>query len=240
MLTKDDYFKQKEELENISKQYLDNIKSGVYRSRRKDVSAYFGIKNIFMDDIASQINKIKTKTSPFVHLDLCGRLNAFSLGADVSYMFTLGASYKGVNSISNEFLVDGDIFNNADYQNLLNIISKNNHKVSFITFEIISALKKYEGNGVLNNSSPLVNSVLKKRLDSSLKLLEREGIMYLSSPFSIGRNEDFIVNINGNYEKEIEELSVTKGIVDIAKKNNCEVKYRNSFVHGPFYLIIKN
>ena len=239
MLTRNEYFKQKEELESISQKYLSEIKSGQYRSRRNGVSNYNGINNVFMDDIASHISKIKNKNKPLVHLDLCGRLNAFSLGADVSYMFTLGASHKNVNLGSNEFLVDGDIFNNNDYQNLLNIISKNNHKVSFITFEIIAAFRKYEGNGILNESSPLVNHILKKRLDSSLKLLEKDGIMYLSSPFHIGRKEDFIVNINGNYEKEIGELSVTKGIVNIAKKNNCEVKYADAY-RGPFYLIIKN
>ncbi|MDO8729275.1 MAG: hypothetical protein Q7K26_05340 [bacterium] len=168
-----------------------------------------------------------------VYVDVCGRANASSLGADRNYSFSLQPTDYHFLRCKENLCVQGDIFNARDFYSFVNLLRKNKDYPAFVTFVPVAGLQRYTP---WHKAECLHAEVIYQRLENNLrKMLEvvrPGGFIFVGRAFQFTELGDFF------RRKPLEKYESSLWIRDFCRKNKCTVKICDP-MFGPSFLIRK-
>ncbi|HAE36646.1 MAG: hypothetical protein UR85_C0004G0014 [Candidatus Nomurabacteria bacterium GW2011_GWF2_35_66] len=180
------------------------------------------------EKIGKYFEELHSESLGVVHVDICGRTEAQSLGADKSYCFSLKASdITRAFAPPHQLFFDGDIFNTTDFSSFIKLIK--DEKPALITFEPLAGLEDHMNSPDKN----ITYSILLKRLRSLLKVMQSGGFIYISKPFN---DIDMVVEFMEG--KSQFEYTFTHKLKEFVKSLDCRIEVISS-LGGPYFLIQK-
>jgi len=205
-----------------------------YRLDRYNVNSYFDIHEKWRDKICSYFHELHDAGEKVVHVDICGRATARSLGADISYCFSFKTPlFRSILEPNNVF-IDGNIFNTSDFSSLINRLRKDNARPALVTFEPVAGLQDYH---LLAEHVPdymkITYGQLEKRLTDMIGILRPGGYIYLERPFQFGTLADSFLR------KDQKDYEISLSLKKISRLEKCRIEI-SSVIGGPYFLINKN
>lgn len=182
----------------------------------------------WIEKIEKYFEELHNKSLSVVHIDICGRTEAKSLGADKSYCFSLKAS--GITKAfapAHQVFFDGDIFNTVDFSKFIKLIKS--EKPALITFEPLAGLE----NHMSSPNKNITYGILLKRLRSLLRVMQPGGFIYISKPF---HDVDMVVEFMEG--KSQFEYTFSLKLKEFTKNMDCNIEVVSS-LGGPYFLIQK-
>jgi len=207
-----------------------------FRLDRLDASLYFSFHKKWKMKIINYFEQLKKGRMKIVHIDICGRTNANSLGVEESYCFSLKASdITKCLAPKSQFFFDGDIFNSKNFSDFIEVVR--NKKPALVTFVPVAGLQTYR---ISQNmiGVPLYRKItyfrLIKRLCALIDILQPGGYIYLERPFQMDVDDirDFFLR------KPQSENIFYVALKKIARKNKCKIEM-NLILGCPSFLLQK-
>ena len=209
-----------------------------YPVDRYHAAGYFETNKKWKEIIRAYFGGLHNKGKEVVHVDICGRATAESLGADRSYCFSLKTPKhrrrvsRALSDADNVF-IEGDLFSTPDFLNFMNRLKEDNVHPALVTFEPIVGLQGYNPLGVAIPEYPETTyGLLEKRLKTMIEILQSGGYVYLGKPFQTDGLADFV---QGKREKDYE---ISLHLKKIARQQKCRIAINEEF-NGPYFLINK-
>lgn len=208
-----------------------------YRVDKWNAMGYFDIFPKWKKKILTYLSDLKHAKQKIVYVDICGRASGKSLGADISYLFSLKTNeFKRIGYSKEDVFIDGDLFNGTDFLRLLSAIRKG-PPPAFITFMPMAGLHSYTpflGSKDVINYEVITYGLLANRLKRLVEVLRPGGYIMLERPFQF--DGSFVEALLGTSQNQFElSLAVKK----IARKLKCRVEI-TSGIGGPYFLIQKS
>jgi hypothetical protein len=170
-IVKEKFMSNREEIEKTielhhSISYINKQGDDYFRLDRADTSQYFRYHKTWEQKIRKYLQSLKKKNIQVVHVDICGRTNARTLGSDKSYCFSLKVS-EITRSFANkdQEFVDGDLFDTREFNPFLRFIKEK--QPALITFEPVAGLQSYSKTNV--EGIPHYKEITYKILGSRLR-----------------------------------------------------------------------
>ncbi|MFA5954700.1 MAG: hypothetical protein WC817_04150 [Patescibacteria group bacterium] len=206
-----------------------------YNLDRRDASEYFALLPKWREQITTYFQALHGSNEEVVHVDICGRATAEKLGADKSYCFSLKTPESRRVVRPNDVFIDGDIFSNADFSNLLERLKQENVAPALVTFEPVVGLQSYDPRLNLKHNPryrEVVYGQLEKRLRAAVAILKPGGYVFLERPFQSDGTADFF---QGKPQKKWE---ISLAVKKLARELHCSIEIASE-ITGPYFLIHK-
>jgi hypothetical protein len=209
-----------------------------YRLDRSETYQYFTIHKEWSTKLRDYFAKLRLNNERVVHIDICGRSGARSMGADISYCFSLYTSdFAKKIAAPEKILFDGDILTTKDFNSFVSLVNKD-AAPALITFEPVAGLQAYSPGLHQDKVSFLYKDItyqqLIRRLRVGIELLRPGGFIYLERPFQF--DSGHFVDIFNN--KKFKDFAISIAIKNIVKKYKCKIEIRGH-IGGPYFLIQK-
>lgn len=170
-----------------------------------------------------------------VYVDICGRSNAASLGADKNYSFSLQPTDHHGFRCGGEVRVQGDIFSAKDFYSFVNLLRRNGDHPALVTFEPVAGLQSHAPR-LLDNPPTLQLEVTYQRLENNLRkmiqIVRPGGFIFLECPFQGMNFRDWFE------KKPVEQYESSLWVKDFCTANKCDLQIVKTIV-GPRYLLRK-
>jgi len=162
-----------------------------YRLDRNNTREYFFLHKEWYKKIEKYVNE--QKGSNLIHLDICGRTSARTMGFNESYCFALKTSELIKKfALKNHHFFNGSLFNPNKFKNFIKLIKDSGKFPSLVTFEPVAGLQDY-GPKVLiegvSNYRDIVFTYLSKRLCQVVEILKPGGFIYMERPFQFDSDD---------------------------------------------------
>ena len=210
-----------------------------FRLDRHQTREYFFIHKMWDEKLHKYINEELKNKEKLIHLDICGRTNARTMGFHKSYCFALKTSYfRKKMSEDNHYFFDGDLFNPNDFNEFIELIKTQKAYPTLITFEPVAGLQDYgpeiKIDGV-SNYREIVFAYLVKRLYQIVEILKPGGFLYMERPFQFDSDNavDFFCRVPQN------KFKISNSLKKVARKLKCKIEIGKE-IGGPYFLLRKN
>ncbi len=203
--------------------------------------------------VEKYLRQLQNGKQPVVYVDICGRATGQSLGADLSYTFSLQPKGRYF-TFKGETHVEGDIFNGGDFGRFLRVIVENGHRPAFVTFVPVAGLQKYIPTEITeipaSADAELANrrreryaetprlewdvtwQRLKNNLERMIGILRPGGYIYLTKPFQLLDMGEFLRRVPKTKGR------LAFGVQAICQELGCAVEVVAA-LDGPAFLIKK-
>jgi len=210
-----------------------------YRVDRSDAAHYLRGMPKWSEKIASYFETLKAARVPIVYVDVCGRANGTSLGADITYTFSLQPKRLSFWHGDEVHHIEGDLFSARDFGKFLRRLEDEVERPAFVTFEPIAGLQNYTPwRNAERTTAFFHEKVTWQRLENNLqrliKVLRPGGYIYLDKPFQFATTDirDFMRRIPRTHYESYRWLQ------QFVQNNGCTVEL--GVLLGNRYLIHKN
>lgn len=209
-----------------------------YRLDRNDAEDYFGILPKWRSKLINYFDSLHEQGEKVVHVDICGRASARSLGADKSYFLSLNpGEFRKAISHKGDVFIDGDVFSPKDFLRLKKRLEEDGARPALVTFKPVAGLQNYFGAGMkvegVPNYKEITHARLEKRLEEVVAILRPGGYVFLERPFQF--DSGFINALEG---KSQNEFDISIALKRIAKRLKCKIEIA-SVITGPYFLLHK-
>lgn len=209
-----------------------------YRLDRPETYQYFTIHKEWSTKLHNYFSELHSNNERVVHIDICGRSGARSMGADISYCLSLYTTdFAKEIAAPHKILFDGDIFTTKHFDSFVSF-AKKDVAPALITFEPVAGLQAYSPGLHQDKLSSLYKEItyqqLIRRLRIGIELLRPGGFMYLERPFQFDSSH-FIDIFN---KKSFKDFTLSIEIKKLLKRRKCKIEIRGH-LGGPYFLIQK-
>jgi hypothetical protein len=206
-----------------------------YKLDRSDAAQYLWAMPKWKSVICDFFRSLQQQGEEAVYVDICGRANAVSMGADKHYSFSLQPVGHHWLRCKEEIRIQGDIFSARDFYSFVNLLRKNGDRPAWVTFEPVAGLQSHTP-CTRGNPPALQLEVTYQRLENNLrKMLEvvrPGGFIFIECPFQMMNCGDWF------QKKPVEKYESSLWLKDFCKTHRCTLDMIKTLV-GPRYLLRK-